>query len=295
MRLRLQCWVLFFAVWLMVAAAPVVFGQGASTASSADAKDGYVPTLTFDVASIRQSPEADSYMVGGYFTPRTSNFRVTNWSYLNLVLAAYGLEGYQVDGLPRSRAMFNVEAKSDSAADEKMAKLSKEQEILEQQHMLQVLLADRFKLKTHWETREGLTYNLVLAKSGSKMHPSTGEPLSAEEAKHWGDRPVPAIYQKGDSRVSFDLVAHDCPMGELTEMLEGQFGRPVADKTGLAGKYNFTVRYHGSWLRDRRADDLDPVPTLDTAIQEQLGLKVEPTKGPVQVLVIDHIEAPSAN
>jgi uncharacterized protein (TIGR03435 family) len=78
-------------------------------------------------------------------------------------------------------------------------------------------------------------------------------------------------------------------------MLTALFGRPVIDKTGLTAKYDFVVKYQGRWDRDRPADDLDPTPPLDRALQEQLGLKVEPAKGPIKVLVIDHIEKPSAN
>lgn len=74
-----------------------------------------------------------------------------------------------------------------------------------------------------------------------------------------------------------------------------QFGRPVVDKTGLTGKYDFVLAYRGRWDRDRSADDMDPMPPLDRALQEELGLKVEAAKGPSRVLVIDHIEKPSEN
>jgi uncharacterized protein (TIGR03435 family) len=69
----------------------------------------------------------------------------------------------------------------------------------------------------------------------------------------------------------------------------------VFDKTGLTGKYDFVLKYKGRWDRDRPADDLDPTPPLDRALQDQLGLKVEPAKGPIKVLVIDHIEKPTEN
>jgi uncharacterized protein (TIGR03435 family) len=81
----------------------------------------------------------------------------------------------------------------------------------------------------------------------------------------------------------------------LFEAPAEQFGHPVFDKTGLTGKYDFTLRYHGTRLSDRKADDMDPVQPLDVAIQDQLGLKLKRTKGPVQILVIDHIEKPSEN
>jgi uncharacterized protein (TIGR03435 family) len=283
--------------WIALAT-PITFAQAGTipdVAPAAMASKAYVPTLTFDVASIRESPDADSYMVGGGFAHHSSSFSVTNFDMMNLLITAYGIRRDQISGLPNWSAMFNIQAKSGSAADERLAGLSKAQEKLEQQHMMQVLLADRFKLKTHWETREGLAYDLVLSKDGPKMEAAKGEPSSAEERKTLGDHPIPPLYQRGDSRVGFDYVAHGCSMDDIVQMLAMQFGHPVLDKTGLTGKYDFILRYHGTRLSDRKADDMDPVPTLDTAIQDQLGLKLKSTKGPVQTLVIDHIEKPSAN
>jgi uncharacterized protein (TIGR03435 family) len=254
--------------------------------------------MTFEVASIpsiRQSPPADSYIVSGSFSPHSSSFRATNLNVANLLAIAYDVRWDQIQGSPDWPAMFNVQAKSDSAADQRLAQLTKDQEKMEQQHMLQTLLADRFKLKIHWETRQGPTYDLVVAKKGPKMQLVKGDPPSAEEQKVWGDRPIPPLYQRGDSRVGFDFVAHGCSMNDLAETLARQFSRPVVDKTGLKGKYDFTLHYHDARLSDRSADDQDPTPPLDMAIQDQLGLKLEPAKGPIQLLVIDHIEKPSEN
>ena len=214
---------------------------------------------------------------------------------MNLLSMAYDVRWDQIVGVRDISAMFNIQAKSDSAADERLTILNKQQASLEQQHMLQGLLADRFKLKVHWESREGPAYNLVLAGHGSKLVETKGGPVSPEEQKSWGDRPVPPLYQRGDSRTGFDFVGHACSVSDLIPMLAGQFGQPVSDKTGLTGKYDFILHYHGAWLSDRRVDDPDPTPTLDTAIQDQLGLKLEPTKAPIQFLVVDHIEKPSEN
>jgi len=286
---------LLLAAWWMVVAAPFAFAQTGDRAP-ATASKAYVPTLTFDVASIRESPPPDGYMIVGYtFSPHSSSFRATNLDILNLLTVAYGIRRDQISGVPDSRVMFNIQAKSDSAANERLAGLSKAQEKLEQRHMLQALLADRFKLKTHWETREGLAYDLLVSKNGPKMQEARGEPPSAEEKKAWGDHTIPPLYQRGDSRVGFDYVAHGCSMSDITDMLAMQFGHPVLDKTGLTDKYDFILRYHGTRLADRKADDLDPVPTLDTAIQDQLGLKLKPTKAPEKFLVIDYIEKPSKN
>ena len=84
-------------------------------------------------------------------------------------------------------------------------------------------------------------------------------------------------------------------MADLTRMLTGQFGRPVIDKTGLTDKYDFVIKYKGRWDQDRPANDLDPTPPMDRALQEQLGLKVEAAKAPVKMLIIDHIDKPSQN
>lgn len=281
---------LLATIWMALAAQVTVAQASAPPESKA-----YVPTLTFDVASIRESQAADSYVVGGGFAPHSSSVRVTNFDAWNLLSMAYGIRRDQISGMPDWSAMFNVEAKSDTAADERLASLSKAQQKLEHQHMMQALLADRFKLKTHWETREGLAYDLVLSKSGPKMAAAKGEPPSAEEMKEWDGHPVPPLYQRGGSQVAFDFVAHGCSMSDITSMLAGQFGHPVFDKTGLTGKYDFILRYHDTRLSDRKADDMDPIQPLEIAIQDQLGLKLKPTKGPEQFLVIDHIEKPSAN
>jgi len=277
---------------------PLAFAQsGAQPDAKSVTSEGkaYVPTLTFDVASVRESPPADSYALSASFLPHSSSLRIENYDIQNLLTFAFDVRWDQLSGLPAWRALFNIQAKSDSAADERLAKLNEKQEKLEQEHMLQALLADRFKLKVHWETREGETYNLVVSKKGPKMTAAKNEPPSAKELKAWGDEPIPPLYQKGSSGVGFDFIAHGCSIDDIAQMLASQFGHPVSDKTGLTGKYDFTLRYHGTRLSDRSADDMDPLPTLDRAIQDQLGLKLEPSRGPVQFLVIDHIEKPSEN
>ncbi len=255
--------------------------------------------MTFDVASVRENKNVDvnaGIMMSGQFVPHTTMLRVINWPIENLISYAYGVNLYQIVGAPKwpRPTVFVIEAKGDSEADAKMAALTQEQQRAEQQHMLQALLEERFKLKTHWETKEGDVYNLVVAKGGPKLGAEGSMPPSADELKIFGDRPVPPLYQKNDGQ-GYDFIAHGCSMGQLVGMLTGQFGRPVIDKTGLTGKYDFVLKYKGRWDRDRPADDLDPTPPMDRALQEELGLKVEAAKGPVKVLVIDHIEKPSEN
>jgi uncharacterized protein (TIGR03435 family) len=259
----------------------------------------YVPTMTFDVASVRENKSVDvnaGFTMSGWFQPQTSIFRATNWPIENLITVAYGVDRYQLVGAPKwpNPTLFVIGAKGDSETDAKLAGLTTEQQWAEQKHMLQALLEERFKLKTHWETKEGDVYNLVVAKGGPKLGGGGSVPPSADEVKRFGGRPVPVIHQKNDGR-GYDFIAHGCSMEVWAGMLTGQFGRQVIDKTGLTGTYDFVVKYRGRWDRDRDADDLDPMLPMDRALVEELGLKVEPAKGPVKMLVIDHVEMPSEN
>jgi uncharacterized protein (TIGR03435 family) len=283
----------WFAAAILAAALPAS-GQAAAPAP---AGQPYVPSLTFAVASIRQSPPADSWAVSGSFVA-PGTFRATNLTMENLLLTAYQPGAYyRISGIPDSLGwtiMFNIEAKADDAAQEKLAKLSREQQSLEQQHMLQALLADRFNLRVHWATKEGEVYDLVV-RNPSKLHESTGAPPSPEELQDFGDNPIPDLYQRGDTQSGLDFVAHACPIGDLVDMLSGEFARPVVDKTGLHGKYDFVLHYHGTRMSEMDPNETNPLPPLDEAIQDQLGLKLEPDRGPVRILVVDHVEKPSAN
>lgn len=293
---------LFVAAGLMTLAIPSSLGQATvATPQTKPAQEQapYVATMTFDVASVRQNKDIDlnaGFTMSGGFVPNSTRLRLINWDIGNLIGYAYGIDEFQIVGFPKwpRLTMFVIEAKGDSEADAKIATLTKDQQSAEQQHMLRALLEERFKLKTHWETKEGDVYNLIVAKGGPKLSAKGSMPPSADELKNFGDRPVSALYQKNDGE-GYDFIAHGCSMDELEQQLAAQFGRPVIDKTGLTGNYDFVLKYKGRWDRDRDADDLDPMPPMDRALQEELGLKVEPTKGPVKVLVIDHVEKPTEN
>ena len=186
-----------------------------------------MPTMTFDVASVRESKvnlEA-GITVGGGFEQHSSMLRVNNFTLWNLLEMAYGTF-YGVKGIPDDlgRAYFNVQAKADSDADAKLATLDKKDVDLEQEHMVQELLADRFKLKVHWETKEGPVYNLVVAKAGRLQ--STGAGPSAEELKNWGDHPIPPLYQQGGSESGFHYIADGATTADIAEMLGVSLGGP---------------------------------------------------------------------
>jgi uncharacterized protein (TIGR03435 family) len=296
-HVKLSCWRCAGRVIFAVALGGLpAFAQAGAPAAASDTT--YVPTMTFDVASVRQS-KVDANVgvtMSGRFVPHTTMLRLINWRIESIVSYAYGIDEYQIVGAPQWPwpTVFVIEAKGDSEANAKMAALTADQQLAEQRHMFQAMLADRFKLQAHWQTKQGDIYNLVVAKGGPKLGASGTMPPSADELKIFDGKPLPPLRQKNDGG-GYDFIGHDCPVEYLAGMLTSQFARPVIDKTGLTGKYDFILKYKRATNRDRPVDDPDPMPPLDEAIQDQLGLKLEPAKGPVKVLVIDHIEKPSAN
>ena len=142
--------------------------------------------------------------------------------------------------------------------------------------MLRALLADRFHLQAHFESRSVPAYVLVIAKGGAKL-------TAAEDSK-----------DPGGVRMGSGLILGTrAPIDPLLDALAAQLGRPVVDRTGLTGHYNYALRF----APVQASTDARPSqwPSIFTAIQDQLGLKLEPAKTPISVLVVNHIEKPSEN
>jgi uncharacterized protein (TIGR03435 family) len=192
--------------------------------------------------------------------------------------------------------MYKIDAKSEGHPSMEMM----------QGPMLQTLLEDRLKLKIHRETTEGPVYALTLAKGSSKLKPFKAG--SCELTPLTFPVPAPPPGQRYcKAMISFrgpSLDAEGTTLSEFSKLLNLALDRPVIDKTGLAGRFDIHLEFaadqatpglHGL-VPDSPAATSDPSgPTIFTAIQEQLGLKLESTKGPVELLVIDHIERPSEN
>ena len=158
--------------------------------------------------------------------------------------------------------------------------------------MLQALITDRFHLDVHHETREMTIYALVVGKSGSKLMPHTGEP----------PQPTDRLRARPGS-----LSAKQMGIATLVRQLTLQLGRQVIDKTGLTGQYDFTLE----WTPEPdqggpEAIGLPPAarlpppsdsngPSIFTAVQEQLGLRLDAQKGPVDIIVVDRAEKPGEN
>lgn len=258
--------------------------------ASAMAPD-YIPTLTFDVATVRESipTQGNGVRVGVVNPPHSCRFTATNFPAKALLQAAYGF-GTPVNGGPDwlGDHYFTVEARCDHSVDDQLAKLTDDQARLEKQHMLQVLLTDRFHLKAHTENKESSVYAITIAKGGPKLHETK---VDADDP----NRPTPAnsgvdVQAHGGAQ-GLEFVVHAASMKAVAGVVTSQLETPVVDHTGLSGYYDFTLRFGRPWS----ANNPDSWPDIFTAIQEQLGLKLESTKASIPVLVIDHIDMPSAN
>jgi uncharacterized protein (TIGR03435 family) len=274
-------------------------GAAQSSTPSLPANAPYVATMTFDAASIHESrPGPEMHFVGGSFAAHSGNLTLENVDLFWLLSIGYGVDYHQISGQPdwAGRTTFNVQAKSDASANEKMATLDNDLVKLEQQHMVQALLAERFNLKVHWSTQGGDIYNLVLTKGGSKLRPAGSMAPPPEELKWLGDsKTPPPMHQQGDGRRGYEFYGHDCPIDSLTKMIGSMMNREVANQTGLTGKFDFHIQYHGNTPRDNRNEDPTVWPPLTDALEDQLGLKLAAGKGPVRLLVVDHVDKPSPN
>ena len=250
----------------------------------------YVPTMTFDVATIREADvnQRAGVRVGVASPPHSCKFSASSFPAKGLLQTAFGV-GTPILGGPDwlNDHYFTIEGKCDHSVDEKLAKLTDDQARLEKQHMLQALLADRFHLKAHLENKESSVYAFTVAKGGSKLH----ETKIDDDPNH----PTPAnggvdIQAHGGAQ-GLEFVAHAASMRAIAAMITSQIETPIVDHTGLTGYYDFTLQFGRPWS----ASNPDSWPDVFTAVQEQLGLKLESTKAVIPVVVIDHIEMPTAN
>ena len=164
----------------------------------------------------------------------------------------------------------------------------------EQMAMLRKLLADRFKLTFHRESKELPIYALTVAKTGAKLKESAASPDASPEG------PPPLIFVIAPQLVR--LPGRSASMSELASVMQrAALDRPVLDKTGLSGRYDFELEWtpdesqFGGVLGKAPSADESLKPGLFAAIQQQLGLRLEATRGVVSLLVIDHVERPSEN
>ena len=229
---------------------------------------------SFEVASVKSNKSAapPTGLVGG----QRGGLTLTNLSVRQLIIKAYKLQDFQLVGGPRwiDSEHFDINAKTDgeTTADQKWL-------------MLQALLVDRFQLRVHRETRERLVYTLVLARKDRKLGPNlrlSQGPCGVGAAMPCGGL---AISRFGT------LSARSLPLSDFAvRALSFILGQTVRDNSGLGRNYDIDLKWDPQTSEGRASSER---PSIFAAVQEQLGLKLEPHRGPVTILVIDQVERPT--
>lgn len=251
----------------IIGVALLAFAQAATAQVPAHPEFSAQPV--FEVVSIRPSDPSSS---GTSSRPTPNGLTVTGDDLKSLIMYAYNIHHFQIEGIPNWAlgARFDIVAKIDLSAKSAVSQdWSTRQRLLELR--LQALLADRFKLRIHKETKEMSVYQLVVAKRGPKLKMSTAN----------------TGYMEGSGEFRCSATS----MEGLAEMLSSSTDRIVLDQTHLPDDYEFVLR----WLPQDSPDADSSLPGLYTALQEQLGLKLVPAKGAVEIVHIDHVEMPSPN
>jgi len=227
----------------------------------------------FEVATIKPTgPEPKTYTG---FHIRGRQISCDDQNVFSIMMFAYGVAAKQIAGDPDwvGTAPYDIAGVADVPGQPNLEQMK---------GMFQKILADRFHLAIHHEQRELSAYALTVIKTGPKLAKSLGDPNG-----------VPDMTGEGD-RLGITMRYTNVSMQDFAtnmQTMQGD-GKPVVDRTGLAGRFDFRLK----WTREQTPmTDANAAPGLFTALEEQLGLKLEPVKTPVDVIVIDHIERPSAD
>jgi uncharacterized protein (TIGR03435 family) len=286
---------------------------------------------TFDVASIKPAEPMTGGRImigvrGGPGTEDPGRITYTGMPVKMVIANAFDVKGYQIQGpswLDTER--FDITVKVPAGATKEQARI-----------MMQNLLAERFRLAIHHETKEMASYVLTVGSKGLKMKSVDPEPApdpnSAPPLPPPGGRgpmkmgkdgfpEMPAFAGRGGGPMMImmngkaKMMCTSCPVSRITETLGNQLGKPVVDQTGLTGNFEFSLFFEpdmsnmrmvgvppppgaagfsapggGAGAGPAPEGNLDTAPPLLSAIQDQLGLKLEPKKAPADLIVIDHME-----
>ena len=307
-KLSLGRKLLLSAAGIAAVAGPIVFGLVNAPQSRAQSQQAAIgtPAPAFDVASIKPDHGGT-----GLFRIRADagRFVAENATLKFLLQYAYHVKDSQISGAAGwiDSEHFDIDAKVDDSSGDAQRKLNSDEDGAQLRLMVQSLLADRFKLTLHHETKELPIYVLVVAKNGPKLHesavtPEDNVPLGPPGPPD-GPQPRHSIRMgRGDLSISAESL------DMFAEVLSRHVGRLVVNQTGLKGLYDFKLQWTpdegqgqmmalpgGGPSRDAAPPPDASGPSIFTALQEQLGLKLESQKGPVDTLVIDHVEKPSEN
>lgn len=290
-------------------------GPSRTTAQS-PASAATEPPLAFEVATIKENHDVQN-RVGIRFAP--GRFTATGIPLKMLITFAYNVRQFQISGGPNwiNTEKYDIDAKEPDGLEDQLKNLPDNERREKMDQLIRSLLADRFQLKVSHETKEGPVYNLVVAKNGPLIHEAKPDDNNPNAMKGPDGKPVHGNFMRMGRG---ELQAQGVAIEFLATNLSQQLGRKVVDQTGLKGNYDFTLK----WTPDQGpggpggpggmmeagpggpppgagpGGDAPPPPdasgpSIFTALQEQLGLKLESAKGPVEMLVVVSVEKPSEN
>jgi uncharacterized protein (TIGR03435 family) len=295
---------LLASIALAAVLGPVVFGLvKIPQASAQEQQSASAPRLSFEVATVKPNRASDNKRMMMISPGKLS---AVGMPLKELIRFAYDIKSdAQLTGGPSwiNSDRFDIEAKEDEAHAQASSKLLPPEMSKQMRQMLQSLLEDRFGLKVSHATKELPVYALVIAKGGPKLTPTTTPPMVPPGDQPPGDDNAKKSFNRGiRMQGNGDLTGMAATTAFLSDVLSRQpelGNRPVEDKTGLTGEYDWTLKWTPAAMDSSSSADGAAVDSstasLFTAVQEQLGLKLEPQKGTVDILVIDHVEQPSAN
>jgi uncharacterized protein (TIGR03435 family) len=257
--------------------AAVLVALGSTYAESLAQSQPNAPPLSFDVASIKRADqpflEIAPKRSGGHFTWTTDLQYVVTY--------AYRLATPRISGtIPGSEYIFRLEAVTSPDATDDQIRV-----------MLQSLLAERFKMVSHRVTRKADCYVLSAGKKRLKIKPAAADDQPAPLPEWFRSRSVAPAVLEGKVMATMEgpgistITGRRATMAQFTDALQRVLQAIVVDETGLSGNYYFALRY----AQENAPPDTD-APPLFAVIQQELGLKLEKRKRPVEVLVVDHIE-----
>ncbi|GGH04467.1 M56 family metallopeptidase [Silvibacterium dinghuense] len=284
-RKLLLCVTAFAAVSIPVLPGLIQIDRVHAQAATSPAK---VPTA-FDVISIHvHKPGANDGMGIGF---GDGKFDGTNVDLVTLFMNAYDIRSGLIFGIPAwaKGKDWDIHAKTVDPTPEEVKKMNLTEE--QERQFAVNMLAERFHAKAHWETRELPTYDLVLEKNGPKFSENAAQ--NAADVKSIPSGGMSSNWSPTEHKIKFN----GAPMKSLVFSLASDLNRDIIDQTGLTGKYSFVLKFTPQDAPPDSSDSGagDAGPSIFTALQEQLGLKLVPSKGPVKVLVIDHVEMPTEN
>jgi uncharacterized protein (TIGR03435 family) len=256
----------FFAV--LLAGAVATAAQEKTTADVKPMAKSADPS--FEVAAIKPSDPNDS---NDGFHLNGRRVSVENQTVTSLICFAYAINESQVVDAPKwfGEQHWNIDGVPD---------VEGEPNVNQYQRMVQKLLTTRFGVKMHHDQRKLSRYSLAVAKGGPKLEKSKSDPDAGMDENGWGN---------GSQRY---MEFTNSNMSDLTLCLQEAAGKPIVNETNLSGRYDFVLHWTPN---EARATEPNAAPGLFTAIQEELGLKLEATRGPTDVLVIDAATQPTQN